>query len=80
MIEAKVKAATVAVYLLCTGGLAIVNAVQGDTSLLGFLPVWAEPFVVGILPALASFIAGYQAKHTPRPDLGPVANRYVPTE
>lgn len=68
VIEAKVKASTVGAYLLSLAGLAIVNAVTDDASLLGPLPDWLETVVVPLLPAAAAFLAGYQAHHTPRPD------------
>jgi len=67
VVERKVKAATLAVYLVCVAGLSVVNLVQGDTTLITpLLPDWIEPFVLPLLPALGSLIAGYQAKHTPR--------------
>jgi uncharacterized membrane protein (Fun14 family) len=66
-VEAKVTAATIAAYLISVAGLAVVNVVESDASLLGPLPDVLEPFVVALAPALAAFLAGYKARHTPRP-------------
>ena len=66
-VEVKVKAATVATYLVSVAGLAVVNAVESDASLLGPLPDALEPFLVALVPALGAFLAGYRARHTPRP-------------
>jgi VIT1/CCC1 family predicted Fe2+/Mn2+ transporter len=71
VVEAKVKSAAVATYLVSVAALAIVNAVTSDASLLGPLPDWAEALVVPVLPAAAAFLAGWNARHTPRPDLPP---------
>lgn len=68
-IEKKVTAGAVVAYLVSLAGLAIVNAVTGDASLLGPLPDWLETILVPIVPALGSLLAGYNAHHTPRPDL-----------
>lgn len=67
VVETKVKAATLATYLVSVAGLAIVNTVAGDASLLGPLPDLLEALIVPLLPAAAAFLAGYQARHTPRP-------------
>lgn len=67
-IETKVKAATVFVYLVSTAALSVLSAVQGDSSLVSGLPDALEPFVLALLPSAAAFVAGWQAKHTPRTD------------
>ena len=63
--EAKVKAASTATFL---AGLtiAILNAVVADNSLLGPLPVWLQAPVLALVPAGLTWLAGYQARHTPR--------------
>jgi len=63
--EAKVKAASTASFL---AGLAItvLNAVVADNSLLGPLPVWLQAPVLALVPAGLTWLAGYQARHTPR--------------
>jgi len=68
-IERKVKAATIAVYIATSALLGILNGVT-DANLVAGLPDWLEVFVAPLLPAAAAWIAGYRAKHTPRPDLG----------
>ena len=65
-IEQKVKAATAAAYLGSTGLLAALTAVQDQPGLVGFLPAWLSPFVLPIVPAAVTLVAGYQARHTPR--------------
>lgn len=63
--EAKVKAASTATFL---AGLviAVLNAVVADSSLLGPLPVWLQAPVLALVPAALTWLAGYQARHTPR--------------
>ncbi|MFD5111426.1 holin [Streptomyces sp. NPDC058391] len=68
-IESKVKAASVVVYLVSLAGLAILNAISSDPSLISGMPDALEPFVVSLLPASAAAIAGWAAPHTPRSDV-----------
>ena len=72
-VESKVKSAAAWSYLAALGGLAVVNGVT-DTTLITDLPDAVEVFVAPLVPALAAGIAGFLAKHTPRPDL-PAARR-----
>jgi len=68
-IEAKVIAATA----MSTGvgvAVAVLNDVEADHSLLGGMPAWAQALVLVVVPPVASFLAGYQAKHTPRTPKG----------
>ena len=71
-VETKVKAATIGAYLGGVAILALVNAFTGNDNelLLATLPDVVEPFVLPIVPAVVTAIAGWAAKHTPRPDLG----------
>ncbi|WP_031095464.1 hypothetical protein [Streptomyces sp. NRRL S-15] len=64
-IEAKVKAASTATFL---AGLviAVLNAIVADNSLLGPLPVWLQAPLLALVPAGLTWLAGYQARHTPR--------------
>jgi hypothetical protein len=64
-IEAKVKAASTATFL---AGLviAVLNAVVADNSLLGPLPVWLQAPILALVPTALTWLAGYQARHTPR--------------
>jgi len=63
--EAKVKAASTATFL---AGLviAVLNAVVADSSLLGPLPVWLQAPILALVPTALTWLAGYQARHTPR--------------
>lgn len=64
-IEAKVKSATSATFLVSLV-IAVLNAVAADDSLLGPLPAWLQPAVIAVVPAAVTFLAGWQAKHSPR--------------
>lgn len=68
-VEVKVKAASIATYLGLVALLAVLNAVS-DTNLIAGLPDVIEVFVAPLVPTAIAFVAGYVAKHTPRPDLG----------
>ncbi|MEU2316012.1 holin [Streptomyces albidoflavus] len=67
-IETKVKASSVATYLLSLAALAILGAVTDNPGLVAGLPDVLEPFVLALVPAAASAVAGWAAPHTPRPD------------
>ncbi|MGW6481330.1 holin [Streptomyces sp. NPDC055059] len=67
-IEKKVKASTAVSYLASLAGLAILGAVTDDPSLISGMPDALEPFVLALIPAAASWIAGWAAPHTPRSD------------
>ena len=64
-IETKVKASTTATFLVGLA-LAVLNGVQEDTSLLGPLPAWLQAPILAVVPPALAFLAGYQARHTPR--------------
>jgi hypothetical protein len=66
-IEAKVFASTAA-SAAAGIGIAVLNDVQADHALLGATPAWAQALVLVLVPPLAAFLAGYQARHTPRED------------
>ncbi|MBP2370196.1 hypothetical protein [Pseudonocardia parietis] len=67
-VERKVAWSSIATYIASAAGLAALQAV-GDTQLIEALPDPAEPFALALLPLAATFVAGYKARHTPRPDL-----------
>ena len=71
-VETKVWWATAGAYVAGVAVLAIVNAVTADDNalLVAALPDALEAFVLPSVPAVVSFISGWAAKHTPRPDLG----------
>ncbi|GIH91923.1 hypothetical protein ACFFMN_34050 [Planobispora siamensis] len=73
-VEAKVKASTVATYLSLLAVLTVLQAVNARLDLIAFLPDVVETLVVPLLPGLITYVAGYMAKHEPRPDL-PMAQR-----
>lgn len=58
VVEAKVWASSVATLLL-SGVVAILNAIQDEPSLLGFLPPQAQTVVLLVVPSLLTFAAGY---------------------
>ncbi|UDM00093.1 holin [Streptomyces longhuiensis] len=67
-IEKKVKASTAVSYLASLAGLAILGGITDDPSLISGMPDALEPFVLALVPAAASWIAGWAAPHTPRSD------------
>ncbi|MFJ4712730.1 holin [Streptomyces sp. NPDC088785] len=67
-IEKKVTAGSVLAYLASLAGLAVLGAVTDDPSLISGMPDAVEPFVLALIPAAASWIAGWAAPHTPRSD------------
>lgn len=64
-IEAKVTAATTATFAVSVL-IAVLNMTVADSSLLGPLPPWAQAVVIDTVPAILTFLAGWQARHTPR--------------
>jgi hypothetical protein len=64
-IEAKVIASTAASSAAGLG-VAVLNDVENDHRLLGSTPAWLQAALLVLVPPLAAFLAGYQARHTPR--------------
>ncbi|MBL1100156.1 holin [Streptomyces coffeae] len=64
-VEAKVKAATTATFLVSLV-LAVLNSVAADESLLDPLPGWLQVIVIALVPPGIAFLTGYQARHTSR--------------
>jgi hypothetical protein len=64
-VEAKVKSATSATFVVSLV-IAVLNSVVADESLLQPLPSWLQPIVIGLVPTAVTFLAGWQAKHSPR--------------
>ncbi|MEV0149669.1 MULTISPECIES: hypothetical protein [unclassified Nonomuraea] len=73
-VEAKVKAMTLTAYLAGVGGMAVLQTIANDPSMISFLPDWIEAITLPLLPTALAAIAGWKARHTPRPDL-PAAQR-----
>lgn len=66
--ELKVKAMT-AVTALVSIGIAVLNDVQTDNSLLGGVPAFAQGVILAVVPTVVVFLAGWNTAHTPRPDV-----------
>lgn len=73
-IETKVKAMTLAGYLSGVAGMAVLQAVADDPSMIAFLPDWVEAIILPLVPTALAALAGWKARHTPRPDL-PMSQR-----
>jgi hypothetical protein len=67
-VEAKVIAST-ATTAAASIGVAVLNDVETDHALLGTTPAWLQALLIVVIPPVATFLAGWNAKHTPRPDL-----------
>lgn len=65
-VESKVKASTVGAYLGFAALLYVLQLVLDQPELLTPLPDVIEPLVLGTVPALVTFVAGYRARHTSR--------------
>jgi hypothetical protein len=63
--ELKVKAMT-AVTALVSVGIAVLNDVQSDSSLLGGVPALAQGIILAVVPTVIVFLAGWNTSHTPR--------------
>lgn len=75
-VEEKVRWATIAATLVTFVTAALANAIRDPDHglLLAGLPEWLEPIVLAAIAGLPTFWAGWQARHTHRPDLhGPLA-------
>lgn len=73
-VETKVKAMTLTAYLSGVAGMAVLQAVADAPSMIAFLPDWVEAITLPLLPTALSAVAGWKARHTPRPDL-PMSQR-----
>lgn len=71
LVETKVKWSTVGSTLGAAAVLAMLGAVSDDPNMLSPLPDALELLLLSLLPGLVSFVAGWRARHTPRPDLPP---------
>ncbi|WP_030670739.1 hypothetical protein [Streptomyces rimosus] len=65
-VEAKVKAATTSTFVASLI-LAVLNAVSADSTLLDPLPGWLQAVIVALVPTAVTYLAAWQARHTPRP-------------
>lgn len=70
-VELKVKAATAAAFFV-GAFVAFLNWAVGDSQLMSTLPAWSQVLIMLAVPPLVTFLSGWQAQHTPRPDTGDV--------
>lgn len=68
-VETKVKAATGAAFFVGVA-VALLNWAVGDSQLMGSLPTWGQTLVTLVVPPLVTFLSGWAAQHTPRPETG----------
>lgn len=63
-VELKVKSMTL-VTALCGVGVAVLNDVEADNSLVPG-PSWVQAAVLIVVPTAVNFLTGYKTRHTPR--------------
>ncbi|QFY09656.1 holin [Nonomuraea phyllanthi] len=68
-VETKVKAMTLTAYLSGVAGMAVLQTVADNPSMISFLPDWVEAIILPLVPTALAAVAGWKARHTPRPDL-----------
>ncbi|MFG3258664.1 holin [Streptomyces sp. NPDC048172] len=68
-VEKKVTASSVAAFLASVGLLAVLTAIQDNNGLVSGLPDALEPLILALVPTAITFVSGWMAKHTPRPDI-----------
>lgn len=68
-VERKVTAATAGSYLGLLAVLTILQAINADLDLIAWLPDCLESLAIPLLPGLTTYVSGYVARHTARPDL-----------
>jgi hypothetical protein len=68
LVELKVIASTAAAGLAGVG-VTVLNQAVADDALLGPVPVWGQTLITMLVPPVVAFLAGWSARHTPRPDL-----------
>ncbi|MEV6154903.1 hypothetical protein AB0L53_31640 [Nonomuraea sp. NPDC052129] len=68
-VERKVTAAAAGSYLGLLATLTVLQTVSADLDLIAWLPDWLESMAIPLLPGLITWVSGYKAKHTARPDL-----------
>jgi hypothetical protein len=68
-VEAKVRAATTATFLVSLLVM-VLNSMSADSMLLDPLPDWLQAVVIALVPPALAFLAGWQAQHSPRGPAG----------
>ncbi|NJP42263.1 holin [Actinacidiphila epipremni] len=71
LVELKVIAATAAAGVAGVG-VTVLNQAVADEALLAPVPTWGQTLITMLAPPLLAFLAGWSARHTPRPDLDAV--------
>lgn len=67
-IESKVTVASLA-SLAAGVALAVLTAVQSDPAVISGLPESVQFVLIAALPPILTFLGGYAAPHTPRPEV-----------
>jgi len=78
VVELKVIASTGA-GLAAGVGVTVLNQTVADEALMGSVPTWAQTLITMFVPPVATFLAGWSARHTPRPDLEQAPAESTPT-
>jgi hypothetical protein len=68
LVELKVIASTAAAGVAGVG-VTVLNQAVADEALLGPIPTWGQTLITMLAPPVITFLAGWSARHTPRPDL-----------
>ncbi|MET7334389.1 hypothetical protein [Nonomuraea sp. NPDC005650] len=68
-VERKVTAATAGSYLGLLALLTVLQTVNASLDLISWLPDAIETLAIPLLPGLITYVSGYVARHTARPDL-----------
>ncbi len=68
-VERKVTAATVAVFVGLSALMYVLELAMSTPFIVSPLPDVLEPPVLAVIPSVIALVAGYLARHTPRPDL-----------
>lgn len=72
VIETKVKASTAATFG-ASAVIAVLNQAVADDTLMGSTPAWVQTLALLVVPSAVTFLSGWKARHTPRPDISDVA-------
>lgn len=67
-VEAKTKAGTLSAAAIAGVVLTILSTIQSDQLISG-LPDWVAVVIGVAVSAIGTYLAAYNAPHTPRPDL-----------
>lgn len=71
LVEPKVTWATIGTFIGINVLLYVLELIRDTPLIVTGLPDWLEPPLLAALPTLIALVAGYRARHAPRPDLPP---------